>query len=335
MKKIRIALDITVKNESKLLRNNLLYHYYLGVNKVYLYEDGSEDNTLATILDLPFVEVNFSVAPEKYKHINEYKEFVEKAATHHVARQNLNTKFSIEKARSEGYDWLISLDADELICPDITRSYPLQLHDFYKSIPFDIELVRSQTLEVVQMDRHYSNVFAEAKFFKIKSPSHRFWRLAYDPFQKRFFRTNGFYGQDMGKSSLRLRADAKPQTTHKFIRRDGSPLKREWRGFLLHYHCYNFEDFIRKYKNFSTHPNIYLSGNPIESIKRLWRDIVNNHNFDNNYLKRYYKLWIAFNKLHIMYLQSRFRSLMVKRPSPIIKIDTIKYIFDKNIKHIK
>ena len=128
---MKIALVITIKNERKLLRNNLEFHHKLGVDLVFIFLDGTEDETEKTIDDLPYVRVASSVSLDCFQGFAELHELVINSEEHHTARQMLNMVYAKELAQKEGFDWLIAIDADELICPDISIVKLDQLKSFF------------------------------------------------------------------------------------------------------------------------------------------------------------------------------------------------------------
>ena len=320
-----LSLVITVKNEWALLRWNLLYHHHLGVERVFVFDDGATDGTLDTIGDLPFVTVQPSVSPNLFGGQSAYEEFTSKAEEHHTARQNLNTLAAMELAKSIGFDWLIALDADELICPDIQHSYPGHLLKFFGELPADIETVRFSTLEVTQRRLEYENVFAEETLFK--KPNAQMRRNIYDPVHKKMLNINGFYGQTMGKSAIRLEVPAKPRTTHKFVALDGSTLNTLHKGFLLHYYCYSYQDFVRKYKNFALQPDEWISGNKIEPQRKLWRDLVNYSGYTDLELRHYYEQWMMMSETEINRLQNpRWLGIIPRKPD-LVQVTAARDVF--------
>src|SRR5690554_2638693 len=108
---MKIGLVITVKNEERILRQNLLYHKAIGVDKVFVYFDDSTDNGKTSISDLEFVEIADSVTEDLYRHIESLDDFFTQAKEHHTARQCLNTYDAIQKSKVSNIDWLISIDA--------------------------------------------------------------------------------------------------------------------------------------------------------------------------------------------------------------------------------
>lgn len=322
---MKLALVITVKNERKLLRENLIYHHFLGIEHTYIYLDGTDDGTEETIKDLKFVSISNSVDPEPYQGQPEIREFIEHHAEHHVARQCLNVYHTQKLAMKAGYDWLISLDADELLCVDPLYSYPNQLIDFFNGIDPGIEMVRFTTLEIVQRKMTYKNVFSEETLFKESGA--KLQHLLYDPFKHRIFRIRKFYGQTMGKAAIRTNVVCKPRTTHKFVGLDERYLVRVWQGYLLHYYGYDFDDFIKKYRNFQHRPDKHLSGNDVEYIKRLWRDMVNRSDMSIDDIRAYYQRWFLFKPLEVARL-SRSRILgLIKTEPQIIEVTSVQNAF--------
>jgi hypothetical protein len=53
----RLAACLCVRNEDRFLRENLLYHHAVGVEKVFLFADRCSDQTVSTALSFPWVEV--------------------------------------------------------------------------------------------------------------------------------------------------------------------------------------------------------------------------------------------------------------------------------------
>lgn len=321
----RIVLVITIKNERKLLRQNILYHHYLGVEHFYIFFDGTNDGSEETILDLPYVSRMSSIQPYLYEGHNEIKEFLENHSEHHVARQCLNVYHVQQISKKAGYDWLISLDADEMLCVDLQHSYPRQLIDFFMGIDHDIEMVRFSTFEIVQQKGNFTNIFEEATLFK--KPGAKLKHKVYDPSTNKILKLRGFYGQTMGKAAIRTNIPAKHRTTHKFVRLDDSDLRRTWQGYCLHYYGYDFEDFIKKYQNFRYHPDTWISGNNVEYIKLLWRNMVNRSDMSDEEMRNYYERWVLYQAKEISKLsRNKFLGVLPKEPQ-LMEIHSVRNAF--------
>ena len=173
----------------------------------------------------------------------------------------------------------------------------------------------------------YEHVFAEESLFK--APGVKLDRLVFDPYRQNNLTIKGYYGQTKGKSAVRTSVPAKPKTTHKFIRLDGPDLNTLWKGELLHYYAYDFEDFIKKYENFKHHPNTYVAGSRVEDIKQLWRDLVNDPNMTEEALRRYYQRWALFSPREIKRLKRDKRLGIIPTAPGVISITAVRDFFNE------
>lgn len=330
---MKVGMVITVKNEQQLLRSNILYHNYLGVEQFFIFSDNSTDDTIKSIEDLPFVHIFSSVSPDFFNNRLELRKFADKASENIVARQCLNTVFAIEEAKRKKLDWIISLDADELICLDFNNPGKGQLLDFFDCVHDKVEQIQFKTLEVVQRRLEYENVFAEETLFKQQRSGIRkkicghFNKIMYDPFKNRMWKINGFYGHKNVKSATRLTVDAVPKSSHKFCALDGSSLPTLKAGHLLHYYNYSFNDFINKSKNNRNLPTTKLDGINYKAFSKfLWRDMVNHPDFSEDYLREYYKKWIMFDDKQIRQLRKNRWGIFPKQPD-IFEVVSVRNAF--------
>lgn len=317
----RAAIVMTVRNEQDLLRSNVLYHGHLGIERFYVFLDGTTDRTPDTVSDLDAVTILPSCSGETFleseanrsQHARspQLQEVVIKSASHHEARQMLNTIVALERARDEGIEWLVSLDPDELLSLDPDTTEEGALVDFLASQPPRVEAVSFPTSEVVQRRTTYENVLAEATLFKHESS----WipRPLYDPYRKQVRRhfyeprkvlglpipkrktLSWWYGHRLGKCAARASLDLLPRV-HTFRRFDGSRLETRSAGRLLHYLLYSADDFVKKFKNYVSHPDTLVSGHALSYRKRVWIDLVNDPSFSEADLREYYDRWVAFDE---------------------------------------
>ena len=310
---MRVALVITVKNEARLLRQNLWYHLEIGIERIYVYFDGTTDNGKELISDIEGVETNNSVSTETYKHLKYLEHLCNNIDIIHTARQCLNTYDAQMKCRDLGIDWLISLDADELFLTDYKT--PISLSHFFEPLK-SFDVVQLQTLEVLANKMAYDKIMLEETEFKLqknfKSHFNRIYYSFYNPYDKTSITHSYWLGHNMGKLAIRVDSNTIPKNVHRYKTINGEPLKSITKGYLLHYHLYDFEDFVKKYQNFKAHPNTFLSGNNIGTLKTLWRDMVNDEQFDEMYLKDYFEK-------HILIDQKKRRQLQHLRYFPFIK----------------
>ena len=332
---MNIGLVVTVRDEERLLRHNLLYHHYIGVEKAYVYFDGTKDNGRQSIEDLSFVEMCDSVSAEKYKKYSFLDKFTSQAGEHHTARQCLNIFDASVKAEKEGFNWLISLDADELVVTELNQLSNLKT--FFKKINSEYDAVKFEVREVLQAQNYYQNVFAEETRFKAvhkqKRYSQNIFKKFYNPDTNSYEKFRFWYGHHAGKMAVRLNRGLIPYNVHRFIDKSGNKPNTELAGWLLHYHSFDAEDFIKKYKNFSTHPDTYLSGRKVENLKLLLIAIVNHYGMTVKDLELYFEKNMMFSKQEVTKLWKNRYYFFFKRKKPVImEITSVQQVFKKMIK---
>lgn len=318
---MKIAVVLTVKNESRLLRNNLLYHHAIGVTKAFVYFDGTTDNGKNTIKDLDFVEMHDSVSPNKFQKLEYLNKFTSQTKEHHTARQCLNTYDATQKCQALGYDWLISIDADELIATNENK--PSNLKMYFLNLDASIDVVNFKTLEVLQQQADFGNVFAHAELFKtrknFKYRGENVFRKIYNPSHKTMEKHYYWYGQTMGKAAFKIKSELIPKNVHRYVTQSGNKPQSIQDGFVLHYHAYDAQDFIKKFRNFSAHPTHFLSGNRVEPLKLLLKDVVNNHGYSDEQLKEYFIDYLLFKPKEVRNLLKNKKFNVFKRKQPVLK----------------
>jgi hypothetical protein len=330
-----VGLVITVKNEARIIRHNLLYHKAIGVDKAFVYFDDSTDKGKDSISDLDFVEITNSVSEKHYENIKSLGHFNLNAKEHHTARQCLNTYDAIQKCKILNIDWLISIDADELVITDTSKVS--RLKEFFKTVDTTIDVINFRPYEALQVETNYDNVFAELTIFKktpkFKQKIDQIYKQHFNPFTKKYIKFSYWYGQHMGKSAIRVNSTMEiiPKNVHRYIFVDKTPVNSIDVIGLLHYHIYDSKDFIKKFKNFANHPNTFLSGNKVDHIKILFRDVVNSGVYDYNGLIKYFEDYIMFKPSEVENLRkNRNRFFLKRKEKAIIKITSVEAVF-KNL----
>jgi hypothetical protein len=294
---VSVALVTTVRDERSMLRANLLYHRFLGVDTCYVYDDGSRDGTLESVSDLPFAVTRPSVEPDEappWPHLARARQVCE---SFFVGRQMLNTAHAMVEARHSGFEWLLMIDADELVVVDRHHALQGSLGRALAGLPEPVQAAIFRPLESVQRRVSHSNVMAEETMFK--RVDRRATRDTFDPFANRVRRIRSVFGHVAGKSALRLDVAACPRNSHRFATAAGRPLREEVAGDLLHYYAADFEDFVRKFRTMKDHPDRQLHGGEVVLQKRLWRDVVNRSGWAEAQLREYYERWVAFSEPEI------------------------------------
>jgi hypothetical protein len=321
---MRVAVVMTVKNEARLLSQNVLYHLGIGVTKIFVYFDGTNDNGAQTLLDFEDVEINDSVKAETYQNLLYLEKFCSNALEHHTARQCLNTYDAIQKCKTQHIDWLISLDADELFLTSKDQLHTLEQF-FEIANKQDADIVNLKPMEVVSRKMVYQNVIKEETLFKtkknFKSKFDQIYQKIYNPYERNHTIVSYWLGHTMGKAAIRVTDNVIPYNVHRYSSLGGRSLKTISMGYLLHYHMYDFEDFIKKFKNFKEHPDTFLSGNKIEDLKSLWIQLVNDPSYSKKDLETYFEKNILFtpNKLKRLY-KTRSWNILKRREEAVATI---------------
>lgn len=316
----KVALVMTVKNEERLLSHNLTYHFKLGVSKAYIYFDNTTDNGKNSIEHLENVVIQDSVSPSLYAHQKLLEKFTVNAKEHHTARQCLNTYDALEKCRKDNIDWLISIDGDELFFP----GEEMDLTTFFE-VAKNYDIIQLRTLEVINRRLNYNNVFAEETFFKTQknfaSKLDQIYFKLKNPYDKKMITTSYWLGQTMGKSIINVKSKVIPHNVHRFKKLEGNT-KTLAKGFVLHYHMFDLEDFKKKFTNFKHRPRVFLSGNTIGQLKLFFIQLVNDTNFDEDFLKNYYVKNLLFDAKKMKRLEkTRLFNIIKRKEKAYIKIE--------------
>ncbi|MEX1364984.1 MAG: glycosyltransferase family 2 protein [Nannocystaceae bacterium] len=338
---VRIALATTAKNEADILRFNLQYHRELGIERCFVFLDGTTDATRSTIEDLPHVELRDSVAPRELgrplRERPELAHIMRVHRSHHCARQMLNALWAIQRARALGFDWLVSIDADELLCPRLDEASPDALPRLLAGVEDGVDQLQFLPLEIAQSPLPMAgSVFAHAERFScmfhraedgsfaVSSAPHE--RRVLDPATMETRLIKGYLGHREGKAAVRLsRPDLFPSSVHGFRGRQCSPLRQQCVGWLLHYNMFSPERFIRKHRAFAAHPDHFvLNDAPISWQLRVWRDFVNDPDISEDEMREYFRRWIAIPEREI-------ERSMSTRPPRFLTVSAVSRVYSKLI----
>lgn len=292
-----VALTMTVRDESEFVRSNLSYHQFLGVEHFFVYDDGSTDATVETVEGLTFVTLLPGVSVSDAR-ANPQTRHLAQRHDNPSARQVINTIDAMNRACKAGYEWLVFLDADELLCPDLEESSPNQLLAFFDSIHPCVEVVRFQVVEAVQ---RAASAFTET-LFKVRSEG--LTRRFPDPTGGPALLHSGFFGHIEGKSAVRLSSRAAPYNTHFFRMPDGSDVRELQAGYVLHYFAQTYRDFCKKFariKNWRGH----ALHSPIPQLKKLLAHLTNE--LDACELEAYFREHYLFSEQDVDNMAANLR----------------------------
>jgi hypothetical protein len=236
---------------------------------------------------------------------------------------------AMEMAREKGCSWLLSIDADELVCPALKGFHPGQIKEVLQSIPEKVEAVRFLSIEIAQNCFSYSkSVFRQETLFQ--APDSKVKRSIYDPFLKQNHTHYGFLGHQVGKCAVKIDSGSIPTNSHYFAHINGKPLIELQSGRLLHYNVYSFDDFIKKFRNFHDHPNTFLTNRAVPYIpKLLWRNLVNDPSWSMDDLASYYLQSVILHRNTIRNcLMDQINGFPVKKPM-LIRFSEVVNIFQQ------
>lgn len=261
----RLALVACVRDEADALPAFLAHHAALGVGRAYLYLDRCGDRSRDVLRSHPWVEtiVGDRDAPDE-----SLERFQLRCADDALAR-----------ARAEGVEWLLFIDADEfawggaLDAPGPATEAGSLLRLLGDVAP-QTEAVVLRTLEVVP---------------RVTPPGTPFWRVdgaldgsllvrdVLDPTSSTMVRLARPLGHFLGKSIVRVAADAQAYSAHRWTRRQDAfppawiPLREEERGCHFHYVVRDAAHWHDKYRKLAIDPDGWLRGGEMEFPKRAWK----------------------------------------------------------------
>ena len=143
------AIALTVKNESELLAHIIPYYLSHGASKIYIFFDGTTDDSRRICEKYKSVElsdcVNIELLGYSRRWINELN-----PAEKMDHRKRINTMYAAERAAKEGINWIASLDPDEIVlppngCADILDMFSLVNSNTDQIILKNIELIPKNT----------------------------------------------------------------------------------------------------------------------------------------------------------------------------------------------
>jgi|GEM_PF-1661787 len=330
----KIAIVITELNEHELLRNNILYHRYLGVKEFIIFADDPKDGSLESIKDIPGITTLPSIHPDnlppELRVHPKMAKIIKQYSSHHCARQMINSMYAYIWASNIGCDWLLSMDTDEFICPNLNDIKPNAIADLFNCQPQKVETLLFRPLEIIPSSCASRTVFNRDllflnEFIPVKKgfkSLRRIQRYFSDPILGKKHAHKGYLGHVDARSAIRLKLDIVPCSTHYFIAASGAKLVQREIGWSLHFYCYSFEDFLKKFKNFRTLPDQWVSGAAIEWPYGMFRDMVNGGNMNIDDLRRYYETYMVPNAKNIDEWTAAF-------PGAVVSVSTVRKVFER------
>jgi hypothetical protein len=168
------AITYTIKNEAQFLHDALTFHLLNGCKQVYLYFDGTEDNSreIASAFDDRVIRQE-TVPPDGIGSTPPWMQRI--LPTWHEnydTRKRINTYLAALQARDAGIEWLFTIDADEVLLfgsPKADR--PGDAADFLRRIPADIHQVLMPPHEAVPTGPGTNRPMVDCEYFLNRFPA--------------------------------------------------------------------------------------------------------------------------------------------------------------------
>lgn len=305
------AITYTVKNEAHLLPHAIRYHKALGCRKFYVFWDGTTDDTPELIKGIDIVVARNSVRPEEVEGGHPWFQWIaENWEGWMDLRKMLNMHWAARQARQDGMDWLVAIDADELIIADKSNIFsPSSFDDMLRNVPDDVDQILMKNMDVVAEKISCANPFADYRYFftRISESVEFIWRYSRAGLRKIFNKPEIVAWYDQLFFKIILRAGF-PR-----VMRDPASGKEFPTGYYLSYFNYKsvirtkrsdkFRPMIHKWANFkgsSVRPKSIVLGNV------LHYDFIDCTHFMNKYrqrqpttnLKAHYSRWMFSEIAH-------------------------------------
>ncbi|PRQ02407.1 hypothetical protein ENSA5_23340 [Enhygromyxa salina] len=296
-----LAIASTVRGLDLSYRSALAHHRALGFSRFYLFvDDPSEREDLARMLgDLG--GAGLELIPRDAAHDAKaassplYGDPQLPYARCVVTRQRINLAMVVELARRDGVDWLLHIDADELLAPPLGRELPEWLAERgpgYDELFFP-------NLEAVPQREEYDDPFVEVRTFK-RSPYH-LRKAQLDRLRYKHERQQFYVAYASGKSMFRpatIEPGAVPRSVHHFgpdLYAERVLIQDQLDGpTVLHYPMVGFMSFVRRVSGFNLdRVNQYevLSDNPNNLFRQARRALTE---YGLSELRRFYRQWVLY-----------------------------------------
>lgn len=175
------ALAYTVKNEARLLPSGIEYHLAAGCSRIYVFWDNTTDNAPDLVAAYPQVLARNSYRPEELADAPPWlTKILTWWETELDVRKIANTYYAALDAARHGIEWLVSIDADELILMNrdeqaLENHIPKRL----EQIPENIDQLLLPNLESVPTSAVSENPFLDCVYFFNRFPqTEAAWRYS-------------------------------------------------------------------------------------------------------------------------------------------------------------
>lgn len=293
-----------IRDEAEFLAANLAYHHALGVQRAYLFMDRCTDGSQAIAASFPWVET-----------IERDRDPADRYMSAHQVKC-LNE--GLERARADGMDWLLHVDADEFACGDDRSEYvrlarrllPLPRAappEAVGRLPAMLARTRPETEMVILRPKDVmprplaGQPFWKHHFFQIGGEIDR---PVLDPSTGEMRRLENRIGHYGGKSIVRTSADVQALSAHRWTRAQAGAssdrteahparidIPTERRGFMYHFTVISAAHWLKKYRKFAEYPAHWERGAPVQFPKQAWKEA--SVQMSEAEARTYYERWVC------------------------------------------
>jgi hypothetical protein len=280
----QFAITYTVKNEASVLPDAIAYHLALGCARIYIFFDGTTDNSREAVQGTDGVQCAESINPASLTDPPAWiKQIMPRWQESMDVRKRINTLIASRLAKEDGIEWLINIDPDELLLLNGGAEEAIGVADFFSGIAEDVDQILVPNLEAIAVGEGTGRPFVDCTLFLrrypltellwryssaavrhlLSSPKMRAWydhwfyrlrlrgalpRLMRHPVTGESIPAGYFLGYSNHKSFIRTRvAEDFLFNIHKWqkVRRRAKNIHR---GNLLHYDLCNADYFCTKFR---------------------------------------------------------------------------------------
>ncbi len=271
-----IGLVLVCRDEERFVRQNLAFHRAAGVGRAYVYLDRCADGTEAIARSFDFAEVIPRDRGAAHAFMSSYQTDVLADA--------------LARARRDGIDWLLHVDADEFTSgestdlPGLVARAATRLRGFGRRV--DQLILR--TVEAVPTPLTEGQTFADLCWFQDGGV---LGRDVLDPTDGTVKRLDHWLGGRRGKSMVRVAAEVEPDSAHAWRRAGGGTLTTVRAGLHYHYVVTDWRHWLEKYRKFSEYPATWEKGDAVRFPKQAWKEA--SVAMADAEAKAYFDRWVA------------------------------------------
>jgi hypothetical protein len=229
----KVCLVSTVKSSLRQTTYFVNYHLNIGFDEIILFFDNPNDPAIEAFSD--YARVRSIRCDDRF--------WAARGTPAPIVlgeRQEINVNYGMKLAVQSGFDWLVHIDADELLMTE--RSIKAALSQRLADV------VRFQMKEAVSERDHYEHVF-EATLFREPITAERQYvqGLAHSSqFEGAFFDGEYFRGHSHSKVAVRTNSEIEWMGIHR-PKRPKMAVAETKEITLLHYDCVGLDDWKEKW----------------------------------------------------------------------------------------